>query len=354
MDDKIIMPSRSSAEMGLIHKRKSITTEFHQGDWERPFVETFGEEYRLYRRAWERAGPNWLPDFPLHIDFQLIDECNMRCAFCPRDETVLQAMNATDLLNRGTRTPLETFKRVIDEGERYGLRAINLGATSEPLIHRDVVEMVGYAREHGVFDIRIITNGLLLREKMIRRLYEAGLTYLGISVDAWTAETYRKLRRNDLEKVVRHAQLAMHIRKEMRLDFPRIRVSFVDSPEAKGEFEPFLEFWKDKVDFVELQDFNDFGSPTSNFHFDCTEPFRRVLVWASGIVGCIAWTAERYPYGHLHGQTIKECWDSMAANDLRSSFATNNYNPMCLGCYGKMPTKDSPLIPGHSVPVISR
>lgn len=342
MDNNLIILSDARGATGLGRERKSITTLFHQADWERPFVETFGEKYRAYRLAWEKAGPGWLPEFPLHIDFQLIDECNMRCAFCPRDEPIMRAMEAEDLLNRGTRTSLDTFKRVIDEGEQYGLRAINLGATSEPLIHRDVVEMVRYARQHGVFDIRIITNGLLLREKLIHSLYDAGLTYLGISIDAWTDETYRKLRRNDISKAVAHAQLAMKIRHKLGLDFPRIRVSFVDCPEAREEFEPFLEFWKDKVDFVELQDFNDFGSSQTNFHFDCREPFKRVLVWASGIVGCLAWTAERYPYGHLNGQTIKECWDSVAAKNLRASFETKSYNPMCLGCYGKMPTKDSP------------
>lgn len=325
---------------GLKTKRKSITTEYQVGDWERPFVETFGEEYLAYRRAWDHAGPAWLPEFPLHIDFQLMDLCNMSCTFCPRDEPVLKAMGAEDLLNRGTKMPLEAFKKVIDEGERHGLRAINLGATAEPLIHSDVVEMVRYARQRGVFDIRMITNGLLLKEKMIRRLYEAGLTYLGVSVDAWNPETYRKVRKNDLSKVVSHAQLAMQIRREMGLKFPRIRVSFVNSPEAKSEFSEFLEFWKSRVDFVELQDYDDFISPPSNFHFTCTEPYRRLMVWASGIVGCIAWTAERYPYGHLHGQSIKECWDSVAAQDLRESFKTKSYNPMCMGCYGKMPTKE--------------
>ena len=331
----VFSPSNGSLDT----KRKSITTEFRTGNWEQPFLEAFGEPYLAYRRAWERAGPAWLPEFPVHIDFQLMDACNMRCVFCPRDEPVLKAMEAEDLLNRGTKMSLQDFKSVIDEGGQYGLRAINLGATAEPLIHPDVVEMVRYAREHGVFDIRIITNGVLLKEKMIRRLYEAGLTYLGVSVDSWNAETYRKVRRNDLSKVVDHAVLAVKIRGEMGLKFPRIRVSFVDSPEARAEFPEFLEFWKSKVDFVELQDYDDFGSPPSNFHFTCTEPYRRLMVWASGIVGCIAWTAERYPYGHLHGQTIKECWDSRAVQDLRESFVAKQYNPMCLHCYGKMPTK---------------
>jgi pyruvate-formate lyase-activating enzyme len=334
------MSESGSATLELKQKRKSITTEYQVGDWEAPFVETFGQPYLEYRKAWDKAGPAWLPEFPIHIDFQLRDQCNMRCTFCPRDKPVMEAMEATDLLNRGTTMSFEAFKQVIDEGEKYGLRAINLGATAEPLIHPRIVDIVRYAREHGVFDIRMITNGLLLKEKMIRGLYEAGLTYLGISVDAWNPETYRKVRKNDLAIPMRHAQLAMQIRKEMGLQFPRIRVSFVNSPEAEAEFEPFLAFWKDKVDFVELQDYDDFANPPTNFHFTCAEPYRRLMVWASGIVGCIAWTAERYPYGHIHNETIKQCWDSKEAQDLRDSFKARNYNPMCLGCYGKMATKE--------------
>jgi len=324
----------------LKQKRRSVTTEFQVGDWERPFVETFGKEYHAYRKAWEQSGPGRIPQFPLHIDFQLMDRCNMRCVFCPRNESVMVAAETTNLLNQGTKMLLENFRKVIDEGEYYGLRAINLGSTAEPLIHPDVVEMVQYARQHGVFDIRIITNGLMLKDRMIRQLYESGLTYLSVSLDAWTSETYRKLRRNDLEKVVENTLLAVAIRQEMQMDFPRIRVSFVNLPESKGEFGPFLEFWKDKVDFVELQDYDNFGAPTCNFSFKCMEPYRRLMVWASGVVGCIAWTAERCPYGHVLDQTIKECWESKAINKLRTSLEQRNYNSMCLGCYGKMQAKD--------------
>lgn len=331
---------KNSQNNTLRQKRRSVTTEFQAGNWEKPFGETFGKAYHVYRKNWERAGPDWIPNFPLHIDFQLMDECNMRCIFCPREKSVMKAMEATDLLNHGTKMSFDDFRQVIDEGEQYALRAINLGATSESLIHPEVVEMVRYARRHEVFDIRVVTNGLLLEDRMIRRLYEAGLTYLSVSIDAWTPETYRKVRRNDLKKVVANTLLAVQIRQEMSLDFPRIRVSFVDSPDSKGEFEPFLDFWKDKVDFIDLQDFDDYEALPSNFNFTCMEPYRRLMVWAAGTVGCIAWTAERFPYGHIHEQTIKECWESQAIRKLRASVDAKNYNAMCLGCYGKMPAKD--------------
>jgi hypothetical protein len=78
----------------------------------------------------------------------------MRCTFCPRNSKVLKAMDYEDGLNNGTVMSLDVFKKIIDEGEKFGLPAINLGASAEPLMHPDVVEMVRYAREHGVMDIR--------------------------------------------------------------------------------------------------------------------------------------------------------------------------------------------------------
>ena len=118
-----------------------------------------------------------------------------------------------------------------------------------------------------------------------------------------------------------------------------IRVSFVDTELAKGEFEPFLNFWKYKVDFVELQDLDDYGGSTTNDNFTCIEPHRRVMVWASNIVGCIAWTAETYPYGNFERQTIKECWDSSPIRKLRDDVDAQKFGKMCLGCYGKMESK---------------
>ena len=44
-----------------------------------------------------------------------MDECNMRCTFCPRNKNVMKNMNNGEFLNLGTTMTLDSFKKVIDE-----------------------------------------------------------------------------------------------------------------------------------------------------------------------------------------------------------------------------------------------
>jgi hypothetical protein len=111
-------------------------------------------------------------------------------------------------------------------------------------------------------------------------------------------------------------------------------------PVAKGEFEPFLAFWQDKADFVDLQDLDDFSAEASSFNFTCDELYRRVMVWASGVAVCITWTAESYPYGNINTHTIKECWHSKFIKDLRTSVEIKNNHPMYLNYCCKMEEKN--------------
>ncbi len=54
-------------------------------DIEKELAEYLGAKYGMYRSAWNAAGPENVPEFPIHIDLELIDSCNQNCSFCPRN-----------------------------------------------------------------------------------------------------------------------------------------------------------------------------------------------------------------------------------------------------------------------------
>ena len=43
-----------------------------------------GQRYLKYRSDWEKAGQDWLPEFPLNLVFDLVDQCNLACPQCLR------------------------------------------------------------------------------------------------------------------------------------------------------------------------------------------------------------------------------------------------------------------------------
>ena len=62
--------------------------------------------------------------------------------------------------------------------------------------------MIKIAKDSGVIDIRILTNGSLMTEEIGKKLLLSGLTFLSFSIDAATSETYYKVRRSKLFNTV--------------------------------------------------------------------------------------------------------------------------------------------------------
>ena len=320
--------------MEIKRNRHGIVTTFQNSSWEKPFYEEFGDIYAEYRKRWNSVSYTNIPPFPLHLDILGADDCMLKCSFCPRGQKKAQSTG----LNLGTkkRMPLELFKKIINEAEEHRTRAINFGAGTEPLMNPHIPEMIEYSRNHGFIDIRIITNGHLLTLDKTKELFDAGLTYLSVSVDAYTQRTYKRLRGVDFGKVRENLNAAVSLRERLRLKFPVIRASYIAHPESIHEFEDFLNYWKDIVDFIELQDFVEF-TENSNNNFQCMEPFRRLLAWPDGTAGCEGFfSCGPLSYGNLIEQSIYELWHSQKANNLRHSLKTKKYFKDCMLCAGSM------------------
>ncbi|MFB6151928.1 MAG: TIGR04347 family pseudo-SAM/SPASM protein [Haloarculaceae archaeon] len=72
-------------------------------------------------------------------------------------------------------------KAFIDELADYGAPVI-LFSGGEPLAREDLVELVAHAADAGIRPV-LSTNGTLLTEERAERLRDAGLKYVGVSVD---------------------------------------------------------------------------------------------------------------------------------------------------------------------------
>jgi len=88
----------------------------------------------------------------------------------------------------------KTFDRILE-----GLKAISpkptvfFGGFGEPLSHPSIVDMVARVKALDA-TVELITNGTLLTREMSRRLIEAGLDMLWVSLDGATPESYADVR----------------------------------------------------------------------------------------------------------------------------------------------------------------
>lgn len=141
----------------------------------------------LGRRLSGRETPMPFPDC---LSIESSYACNLRCVMCPRhfDES-LQGM-----------FPLEMFReRVVPELHRF--KYLHLTGWGEPLMNKDLVEMLRLAKQAGIWAC-FTTNGLLLKEPLSRKVLETGVDTINISCDASEPDIYEQVRGKGTFKVL--------------------------------------------------------------------------------------------------------------------------------------------------------
>ncbi len=248
-------------------------------------TERYGQKYLDYRAAWSRTEKFELPDFPLNLSLDLVDKCNLACPQCLRSVDLVKDYKG--YLNTNEILTTESVIRAFDECYDHGMPSLNIGGSGEPTMHSDIAKICKAAMDRDILELRLITNGLRLDEPLSEALIDMQAHVLSVSIDAISAETFGKVRGKEhrYEQVVENILRFLEIRKRRNSIFPLLRVTFVSQPDNRHEKEGFIEFWSDHADMIDVQSFHDFRATEFNREFDCTEPFRRLIIWAKGHVG---------------------------------------------------------------------
>ena len=320
---------------------------FPKGDPNEAIVSVKGERFRAYRRLYDAgSGGERRLNFPVDMSMEIVDYCNYSCPYCLRS------------VERGSGNimTMETFCRIIDGfvEANGGLGGISL-AYGESLIDKKLEEKIEYAIAKGVQDVLLGTNGVYLTPERSERLIKAGLTKIGISLDAATQETYTKCRGGDLASVEENVRKLVEIRDRLESLTPIVRISFVMSELNEHEADDFENKWKDIADFIDFQRMIDHSRRDSLPDFEVTEPIDcfypsyHIAVNSRGdFKPCCS------EYGDFlivarsgEGATVGSAFDSEKMRYLRRSFSEHkDYDRACKNCRGKLPEgiASSPLL----------
>jgi cyclic pyranopterin phosphate synthase len=119
----------------------------------------------------------------------ITDKCNFRCTYCMPAEG-LPWLKKAEILS------YEEIERIVRVAVSIGIEQIRLTG-GEPLVRRDVPELVRSLRKlEGLHSLSLTTNGILLKQQA-RALAEAGLNRINVSMDSLVREKFAKLTRRD-------------------------------------------------------------------------------------------------------------------------------------------------------------
>ena len=131
---------------------------------------------------------------PVTMDIEPTTGCNFRCTMCQ--------VSSPDFVSKNL--DFEMFKKTIKDNNQ--LLKIKLQGMGEPLVNTKFFDMVDFASKQGIVS-EITTNGSLLNEKNIVKLYNSNLSRITISIDGATSETFEKIRvRSNFDVVVKNCK----------------------------------------------------------------------------------------------------------------------------------------------------
>ena len=121
----------------------------------------------------------------LSLRITLTNRCNVNCLYCHHDGMVKSK-------DEMTADELYTICKI---AKKIGVRKIRLSG-GEPLLKKDIVEIVEKIASLGFRDISMTTNGTLL-EKYAQDLKDAGLDRVNVSLDTLDRETFEFITKKD-------------------------------------------------------------------------------------------------------------------------------------------------------------
>ncbi len=121
----------------------------------------------------------------LSLRITITNRCNENCIYCHHDGMVS---------SKDEMTPDEIYK-ICKIAKKIGVRKIRLSG-GDPLVRKDIVEIVEKIASLDFKDISITTNGVLL-EKYAKDLKDAGLDRINVSLDTLNPDTYKFVTKMD-------------------------------------------------------------------------------------------------------------------------------------------------------------
>ncbi len=297
-------------------------------------------EYQAYRELWEQVPKaKQVLDFPIHLDIETTNLCNLKCPMCPR--TIL--VSRGELGDEGCMSR-EEYASIIDQGMEHGLQSIKLNYLGEPLVHKDVIWQVEYAKQKGVLDVMMNSNASALTDKVARGLLKAGIDNLFVSFDAISPKLFEQQRAGTtLGRVVDNIYNFIKLRDA---DYPHVQVRlsmvmYENDPLWAEQFEGLKIMWKDLVDavgygFYTERDPDERGEYPEVQGFWCAQPYQRMFLKYNGqVTVCCIDDKDEMVVGNWHQQSLHEIWHGERYAKIRRQHAQGNYYQLelCRKCY---------------------
>ena len=327
-------------------------------------------DYLLNRKRLKEITNNDLKTGPKIIIITISEQCNYNCIFCNRYSPYLIKNPLKKIRSSTNFMSLETYTKLLDN--LNDTKQIIISGTGEPLLNQNIVEMVSYAKKKGILSC-IITNGSLLTPELIKKLVNAGLNGISISLTSMTNRTYQKIHpkinKNICNKIIGSIKILSNNNIIIRTTFVLNKLNYKEVDNilkivASGNidivhFLPLGTFDETEYLKIPLRDQSDLNNKLKKIerelfkkdipnnlksyvnYYDlnvenlrtnakCLFPFVGAYVSEDGHVSlCCRGKYLQDGFGNINKESFEKIWFSVKCKQFRNNL---NINPLCKKC----------------------
>lgn len=289
-----------------------------------------------------RAGANLVHrrlqpwSWPLHMQAELTNFCNLKCPVCPT--------GASTLSRPAQSLDVALFARLMEDVGPY-LLTLSLWGWGEPLLHPRLAEILRIAGRYPVVTL-LSTNGQnLMNRKVIDALVQHPPTQLIVAIDGLTDETNSQYRVGaKLSRALTGVRRLAQIKQEQHLDLPVLHMRYIVMKHNQHELPHLQDFARENgfelltirtlvlVGSTEqkhqelIPDREEFkaydyagGQRVRRNDFICQQPFWFPGIYADGtVVACDQDSNAQLPFGVLSEKiSFADLWRSERATIVR-------------------------------------
>lgn len=275
--------------------------------------------------------------FPSQIVMDITEVCNLACVHCPHPNFKRSEHYGARYLDPALNS------KMVDEVMRHGkgqTQYIRYTSNGEPLVHPKAYDMIQEAVERSGVYVTITTNGTIMNEKRTRKLLDAGVHMIDISIDAFRPETYAQIRvGGDLQITRTNVLNLMRWVRESGAK-TKVVVSYVEQPQNQTETADFDRYWKEQgADFVVIRRLHSHSGAKVELaslrrkanaeaaRRPCLYPWERIVVHARGDLSfCPSDWVHGSRVADYRNTTILETWRGEFYRALRDAHLSNDYS----------------------------
>ena len=265
---------------------------------------------------------------PWALFVELTNRCNFKCKFCPESiEDYAERVGGISNMS------FDNFRKICADIRELGrLKVLRFYMLGEPFLHKDLPEMIAYAKQQELADrIEVTSNATAITQKNQQRIIDSGLDYLRVSIYAIDPERHRSITQSEIspDYIRNNVRSLFELRNSTGKATPFIYVKTIN-PYDKDEENAFRNSYSDICDELEVENPMNWDNPDGVDFLDnvyekndeldraslfrnrkevCPFPFYNLVIHSSGDVSvcCVDWE-KKTVCGNIFQESLTEIW----------------------------------------------